>query len=167
MAWNTFSVEGKTYRADFVPQKTWENLSPITQSYGMCFRSDGKILIVKGSDVWHLPGGTVEKGETPEQTLEREVWEEGTVKIGKKEMIGYQNIKEILPDGKTIDRGKQLRFVTLISEVCEHTKDPCIGKKMDRKFISPEEFSECLKWGPVGDAILNEALKVYDKWKSS
>ncbi len=44
---------------------------------------DGKVLMLcrhkPGEDVYMLPGGTLEEGETPEQAVVREVWEETSI----------------------------------------------------------------------------------------
>lgn len=47
----------------------------LQQSYRVCFYKD-KLVITRGSGGWNLVGGHVEKDETPEIALAREVIEE-------------------------------------------------------------------------------------------
>jgi 8-oxo-dGTP diphosphatase len=48
---------------------------------------DNKILLMHrknmGKEYWVFPGGHIEKDETPEQAMEREMWEELSLKITK------------------------------------------------------------------------------------
>jgi|SRR5581483_8053500 len=57
-------------------------------SVGIVFDYRGKLLLVKRRDVpvWVFPGGGIEKNETPEKAVEREIFEESgyKVKITKK-----------------------------------------------------------------------------------
>jgi 8-oxo-dGTP pyrophosphatase MutT (NUDIX family) len=57
---------------------------------------DGKVLILKRSGnviskespwEWDLPGGHIEGDETSEETLDREVWEETSLDLGKAKKI--------------------------------------------------------------------------------
>lgn len=54
-------------------------------------RQDGKILFIKntyGKGNWTLPGGQIEKGETPEEAAKREVLEEVGIKLNSVTKIG-------------------------------------------------------------------------------
>ncbi len=59
---------------------------------GFVFR-DGKVLVLKqhvlGRDVWDLPGGRIKHGETPEESLEREVLEETGIRISHTSLAGW------------------------------------------------------------------------------
>lgn len=49
---------------------------------GLCQNRNGEVLIAKSKrdEYWELPGGKIEFGEQPEQTLSREVKEEFAIK---------------------------------------------------------------------------------------
>ncbi|GGE69913.1 hypothetical protein GCM10007140_19880 [Priestia taiwanensis] len=63
---------------------------------GLIRNEQGEVLLVQvnnRSDTWETPGGQVERGETLEEALRREVKEETGVDIAVGEMIGvYQNM---------------------------------------------------------------------------
>ena len=55
---------------------------------------DGRILIAKRkandklANKWEFPGGKIELGESPEECLRREMWEEFQIKISVAEFFG-------------------------------------------------------------------------------
>ncbi|MCE5317251.1 MAG: NUDIX hydrolase [Parachlamydia sp.] len=60
-------------------------------SLGIIFRPDKKsVLLIKRCDVpvWVLPGGGIEPGETPEQAVMREVWEETGLRVALTQKSG-------------------------------------------------------------------------------
>jgi 8-oxo-dGTP diphosphatase len=59
---------------------------------GVIFSIDKtRVLLIKRSDVpvWVLPGGGIEKGETPEEAVCREVWEETGLRVRIVRKIAY------------------------------------------------------------------------------
>jgi len=135
------------------------SLKPVTQIYGICFDNLGRILVIRESGKsWNIPGGTPELGETPTQTLKRELEEEVDVSIGVNEMIGYY---EVVSNKPTI---YQLRFAAMLDRLKTQTKDPDTGLINERKLIKPNEFFKYIK---IEDYrfMLDEAVKWYKKNK--
>jgi 8-oxo-dGTP pyrophosphatase MutT (NUDIX family) len=139
----------------------FENLAPITQIYGLCFDKAGKLMIIKTTKNWCLPGGKPENEETPEETLIREVNEEASIEIENITPLGYQIVKT-LEDNKEI---YQLRYFALIKNINSQKVDPATGIIPDRILIKPEEFHEYCNWGKIGDEIVNKAKEVFDNLK--
>lgn len=54
--------------------------------YGVLIE-DGKILLSKQWDGYDFPGGGVDLGETIDEALEREFWEETGLKVKRKEVV--------------------------------------------------------------------------------
>ena len=59
-------------------------------SFALIFNSKGEILLAHrmDKDLWNLPGGKVEKGESPDQAVIREVKEEVGLKVDIKRFVG-------------------------------------------------------------------------------
>jgi ADP-ribose pyrophosphatase YjhB (NUDIX family) len=140
----------------FHPAKSMEGLSPITQSSGVCFDDRGRILLLRQEGKpWNLPGGHPEAGETLEQAVEREVYEETTVKVGRCQLIGYQ---EVLEDGEVARY--QARFACLIERIDPQQSDPAKGKTHERMFVEPEEAMDFIPF-PRMKALIDEAIIWY------
>jgi 8-oxo-dGTP diphosphatase len=155
--------KGLPVKSVWVPSDSYENMSPIAQVYGVCFDGEGRILVIRheqGAGSWNLPGGTPEKDETPEETLIREVDEEGDVDISKVKMLGAAEVFfENNPNKKKGDHYFQLRYVALIDTIKDQTPDPHNNKLTERKFIYADEFTKYIEWGDLSKAIIDAALK--------
>jgi ADP-ribose pyrophosphatase YjhB (NUDIX family) len=68
-------------------------IRPLFQVFAVAaiFDAQGKLLLVKSTyqryHPWGLPGGSLEYGESPEEGVVREVWEETSLKIRIDELI--------------------------------------------------------------------------------
>jgi len=108
---------------------------------------DGKILICERTQIrgaWQFPQGGVDDGETLEQALTRELWEEISIEPDDFRIIekrgGY---RYLFPGGRKRGHdGKEQTyflcdFLAKDSRINVHTKHP---EFRDWKWISPEEF---------------------------
>lgn len=85
--------------------------------YGVCVDGDARILLARASPAitlqgrWFLPGGGVDHGESPPDTLRREMREESglTVTVGR--------LLDVLSDVRTIPDGTNLHTVRIIYRV--------------------------------------------------
>ena len=98
---------------------------------------DGKILIAKRNlhkdqgGKWEFPGGKVEKGETNEEALKREIKEELDADIEVKEYVGENEFHYPEKDVKLIFYKAEL--ISAKVKLLEHE---------DYKWIKIEEFSK-------------------------
>ena len=58
--------------------------------FALIFDDQGRILLGRRRDIdwWNLPGGGMEKGETVDETLQREVLEETTLEVEVERLVG-------------------------------------------------------------------------------
>lgn len=122
---------------------------PVTQVYGLCFDQRGEILLTFDQGAYGLPGGKPDAGETPEETLIREVLEEVQCEIADLEYIGYQSV--------TGDFEKfggaayaQLRYACRVTKLLPQMVDVATGRFIDRRFASPTDAAALLDWGDNG-----------------
>jgi ADP-ribose pyrophosphatase YjhB (NUDIX family) len=86
-------------------------------AYGVCCDAEGRLLLARASSSltlqgrWFLPGGGVQHGESPPQSLRREIEEESglTVELGP--------LLDVLSDVRTLPDGTSLHTVRLVYRV--------------------------------------------------
>ena len=131
---------------------------PYAHVYGICFTSDGQVVVIKDRKKWTLPGGRPEAGETAEETLRREADEEASLELGTCKLIGaFEVYFPGNPDKNQGERFYQLRYAAVIKEIKELTEDPDKGRSWQRKVIPVEEFSDYVQWGEHGKKMFREA----------
>lgn len=122
---------------------------PVTQVYGFCFNQHGEILLTFDQGAYGLPGGKPEAGETPEETLIREVLEEVQCELADLEYIGYQHVTDD-PDKFGSAAYAQLRYACRITKLLPQMVDVATGRLIDRRFASPIAAIALLDWGDNG-----------------
>jgi 8-oxo-dGTP pyrophosphatase MutT (NUDIX family) len=71
----------------------WPPDGSVTHAYGLCFESGGRVVLVQLDDgFWTLPGGQVEPGEIPLDTLVREVTEEACAQVVRARYLACQHV---------------------------------------------------------------------------
>ncbi|MFA5125190.1 MAG: NUDIX domain-containing protein [Patescibacteria group bacterium] len=124
-----------------------------TQVYGVCFYEDKIIVVHEGKrDIWMLAGGSIESGETYEQTLRREVQEESNMEIITWTPLGWQKIV-YNDNGEAVI---QLRAVCRVKPLGEFIKDPA-GTVDKMELINPDDYRKYFDWGDIGEWIINSA----------
>lgn len=161
-AYNAFRKEQKIFRY-WLPEYNPIQHRPITQVSGICFNKNGEMLII-GSHHWNIPGGKPKDGETVDETLRREIYEEANIVIEKAFPLGVFLV--IYPDNPNKKEGEifyQLRYIVKIACLDEQTPDPADGKIRKRIFIKPEDTSEYFNWGEEAKQMFSDATRAYNR----
>lgn len=74
----TYWGNGKVKLA-WIPDNNLPENKLITSVHGLCFKNDKLLLVNLNARGWDIPGGHIEKGETPAACFKREAYEEGYV----------------------------------------------------------------------------------------
>ena len=152
---------GVDYTFEYKDADTFDHLEPelCKQVYAVCL-SEGKMVIVykASKNAWGLVGGSIEKGETFEETLKREVQEESNMEVVSCLPVGYQKMIDER-DGKYI---YQLRYVCTAKPLGSFVSDPA-GHITEIKLIEPEDYKKYFDWGSIGERIISRALELKNK----
>ncbi|MDP3956121.1 MAG: NUDIX domain-containing protein [bacterium] len=153
--------EGKLAEVTYKDADSFEHLlgDKVTQAYGVCFVGDKIIVVysIKGDERWILPGGSIEKGETFEESLKREIQEESNMRVISYAPIGYQ---EVHFDGKVFN---QLRYVCIVEPYGDFVSDPD-GSITEIKLIDPKDYKQYFDWGEIGDHIVGRAVELRESF---
>ena len=157
-----FEFKGKYYPIEYEDCGDFSVLPKdrCTQVRAVCFCGD-KIVIGLHGDGWAPIGGTIEKGETVEQTLIREVLEEANMDVLEQAPIGYQ--KSVDENGEAT---YQLRSWCRVSPRGPFVADPDYGVK-EIKLVNPQEYKQYVAWGEIGDRIIERAIEIEKGKKKS
>jgi 8-oxo-dGTP pyrophosphatase MutT (NUDIX family) len=149
---------GVAYRLESRDADSFDDLeySKCRQVYGVCF-CGGKMVIGFGGQKqgWGLIGGTAEDGETFEQTLTREIWEESNMKVLACLPIGYQKVIDPRDDSHIY----QLRYACTVEPLGPFVADPA-GGVTEIKLIEPTAYRKYFDGGEIGERIVARALEL-------
>lgn len=152
------NLDGSEYVVVYNDADSFDHLpsEKVTQTYGVCFVGNKMVIVhipKPNYDHWGLVGGTVEKDETFEQTLKREIQEESNMKVNYFVPIGYQEVQ--LPN-KTI---YQLRYLCIVEPYGDFISDPD-GSVKEIKLIDPKDYKQYFDWGEIGERIVTRAVEL-------
>jgi ADP-ribose pyrophosphatase YjhB (NUDIX family) len=149
-------ADGARYRVSWFDPPFRPPLAETTQALGVCFTPDSRIVLVtwNGSE-WTLPGGTIELGETLEQTLAREVREEACARVVACDYIGCQRVEHLDDERAPYYQTRFWARVELEPFVATH-------EMTARRLVAPDRFRDTLFWGRETTAalILERGLRV-------
>jgi ADP-ribose pyrophosphatase YjhB (NUDIX family) len=159
--------KGLSWLIEYSDADSFEDLPQerIKQTYGVCFYGDKLVIGFGGQKKgWGLIGGSVEEGETLEQTLRREIQEESNMEILAFLPIGYQKVISV-ETGKII---YQLRYACNVRPLGDFVIDGGDGMSekgiTEIKLIEPLAYREYFDWGEIGDRIIKRGLKMKEKF---
>ncbi len=158
---NKIMLDGIEYMVEYQESDSFEELdySLCEQVYGICLCDEKMVIGYRGKKrTWGLIGGTIEKGETFEQTLKREIKEESNMEVLKFLPVGYQKVTDTRDNSFIY----QLRYVCVVRPYGPFISDPA-GSIVEIKLIDPKEYKQYFDWGEIGEKIINRALKLKSK----
>lgn len=127
-----------------------------TQVYGVCFYDDQMVIGFGGNKQdWGLIGGTIEPGETYEQTLKREIQEESNMEVLSCVPIGYQKVIDTRDNSFVY----QLRYACKVRPFGPFVSDPA-GGITEIKLINPSEYKKYFNWGEIGERLVGRGLEL-------
>ncbi|MGI6038030.1 MAG: (deoxy)nucleoside triphosphate pyrophosphohydrolase [Limnochordia bacterium] len=115
----------------------------------------GKILIGQRKETdsvplkWEFPGGKIEEGETPQECLQREIWEELSLKVRVGDYFGRSVYAY---DHGTID-------LVLYWAYCEGTPLPKPRAHRAIRWVAIEELGE-YPWAPADVPLVKELQRL-------
>lgn len=126
----------------------------VKKAYGVCFK-DEKMLVVYHEqwDIWTIPGGTREDGESAIDTLGREINEESSCRLVTSQPVAYQKV--LHSDGS---------YYYALLYYCEvdidgNFKGDVAGTITKIAWIKPEDHKKYLEKKPFRRAVIKSALE--------
>lgn len=151
---------GDKYKLEYTDLDTFNDLpyDKCSQVYGVCFVGD-KIVVGHGKTSktdtgWNLIGGHIEKGESFEETLRREILEESNMELLSYLPVGVQKVVSSNGEFKY-----QLRYVAKVRPYGDFKIDPA-GSVSEIKLIDPKDYRHYFDWGEIGERIITRATEL-------
>ncbi|MDP3763133.1 MAG: NUDIX domain-containing protein [bacterium] len=155
---NYIGHSGVKYIFEYSDADSFDGLdhSLCRQVYAVCLCGDKMVIGYGGAKKnWGLIGGSMEAGETFEQTLKREIQEESNMEVLNCASVGYQKVIDTRDNSFTY----QLRYVCTAKPYGPFISDPA-GAVTEVKLIDPKDYKKYFDWGDIGERIIERAIKL-------
>jgi 8-oxo-dGTP pyrophosphatase MutT (NUDIX family) len=131
---------------------------PIGAAGAFCFCGDKFVVVYAGDNrnVWEIPGGGIEEGETFEECIIREIHEESNMKVLELFPLGYETQHCVT----TNETYYILRYAARVEPYGPFVSDPANGEITEIKLIDPKEYKQYFDWGKRSDVLMEKAMKV-------
>lgn len=132
------------------------------KAHAVCLHN-GKMLLVNHPewDIWSIPGGTRDFGESIEETLKREIVEETNCKVIDYRPIAYQKIVNF--NGKV--QHYRLQYLCNVVPLGDFKKDPA-GNISKIAWIQPDNFEEYIEDKEFKRLVIRRALKLLKDYEN-
>ncbi len=132
----------------------------IQKAHAVCFYN-GKVLLVHHPEwnIWGLPRGTRDTGETIEQTLIREIQEETNCTVQKMIPISYQKVTTPMQEVHY-----RVQYLCSVEPLGTFTQDPA-GNINKIHWIEPQEVKNLIEQREIQQDLVARALAVAKDFK--
>jgi ADP-ribose pyrophosphatase YjhB (NUDIX family) len=149
--------DGERCDVVYVPTNSFKRIPDelVLKAHAVCLCKDRLLLVNHGEwNTWGLPGGTREFGETAEQTLAREILEEGNCEVLSYEPISYQKVTS--PSGKFHYR---LQYLCNVRPLGDFVSDPA-GSVRQITWIPMKQYAEYIEPREMRTIVLERAISI-------
>jgi ADP-ribose pyrophosphatase YjhB (NUDIX family) len=156
-----YEYNGKTFNSHWIEDEPTHNLHPkgtngdrVGGVHAICFCRDKIVMAYEEKKKrWGPLGGGIEKSETYEQAVVREIQEESNMKVLYQNYIGYIDVSDI--EGNMVER--QARVFCIVEPYGDFVSDPD-QDITEIKLIDPKDYKQYFDWGEIGDRIMELAI---------
>ena len=132
---------------------------PVAAAGALCFHGDKLVLgYAHSRNVWEMPGGGLEEGETFEECIIREIHEESNMKVLELFPLGYETNRCTT----TNETYYILRYAARVEPYGPFVSDPASGEITEIKLIDPKDYKQYFDWGERSDVLMKKSLRVLD-----
>ncbi len=156
---SSFEFRGETIQVEWfdisdiseLPDLPWQQVYAIGNVGGQV----PVVHFLEGNSSDNLPGGQVEKGESIEEALKRELQEEANMRVLSWRPIGCQKLTNPVHG-----IAYQLRVYAELEPIGEFVNDPG-GSVIGHSLVEIDDLNTYIKYGVVGDRIVSLVKKYF------
>lgn len=151
---------GLTWNVQYEELDSFDSIRelPIGAAGALCFCEDKLVVVfaAENRNVWEIPGGGLEEGETFEECITREIHEESNMKVLELFPLGYE-IQHCITTNETY---YILRYAAKVEPYGPFVADPANGEITEIKLIDPKDYKQYFDWGERSDVLMKKAQKI-------